>query len=262
MDDYGVGFSIPNPLKAAKKAAGGIVRSAKRAVSDPLHAAGTVANLAPGVALAASGGGLGLLLHKGTAEAARRAGAPSVLTAAYDPSGHITHGVAAGARAGVKSGGAGGLFMGALKGGIRSGKEVAKNPLIKATAAGATFVMPPVGAALSGGLMTLDKGLGAADKLVGAYEHGAAPVKAAIAGVFARTAAAAKAGDSDAKRALLVLSAAKKKLEAMRSHTYFVTTSGSITRGKFTKLPSGQKGSVGFYVRADGHIERGVFRAG
>jgi hypothetical protein len=255
-----VGFELPNPFKVVKKAAAGTVRSVKRFGKDPLRGAGTVANLAPGAALALSGGGLGLLAKKGATELARRGGAPEVLTTFADPSGHITHGVAAGARAGMKKKGLAGLFGGALKGGVKSGHDVSKNPLIRATAAGLTFVMPPAGIALSGGLAGLDKGLAVADKLVGAYEHGDATVKKTVASLYARTAALAKTGDVGAKAALVALAGAKKKLEAMRAYTYFVATNGRITRGKFSKVSSG--GQVGFYVRADGHIERGMFRAG
>lgn len=248
-----IGF---DPFGAVAKAAGGVLRSVKRTVKDPKKAAlkhaGTVANVAPAVALAASGGGAGLLIKKGALELARKKGAPSVLTSFADPSGHVLHGAAKGARAGG--------LKGALKGTIASTREVTRNPLVKATAAGLAFVVPPAGVALSGGIAALEKGTGVADKLVAAYEHGSAPVKKAVAGIYAKTTALAKAGDADAKRALVVLSAAKKKLEVMRGHTYLVAPNGRITRGKFSKVASG--GTVGFYVRADGHIERGMFRAG
>ena len=267
MNDYGIGFSIPNPVKAIKKALAGTKRSVKRTVKNPGKAIGTAINLAPGVAAALAGGGAGLLLHKGGAELMRRAGAPKVLSVAADPSGHITHGVSAGASAGYKKGGLKGLARGGVKGAVSSGRDVTSNPIIKATAAGLTFVIPPAGIALSGGLMALDKGLNTldtglrtADKLVGAYAHGSPPVKKAVAAVFTRTAKAAKAGDPDAKRALLALSAANKKFAAAKSFTYLVTPAGKITRGKFAKSSGG--GTLGFYVRADGHIERGSFKAG
>jgi hypothetical protein len=269
MNDVGFGFDDLNPVKHIKKAA----KSVGKAISNPGKALtsslGTVANVAPAVALAASGGGLGLLALKGGAEVARGAGAPKVVTTFADPSGPITHGVAKGTTSGLKSGGLLGALRGGLAGGIKGGKEVTSNPLIRATAAGLTFVIPPAGVALSGGLVALDKGLAAADKgmkvadkLVGAYEHGSAPVKKAVAQVYAKTAAAAKAGDAGAKVALLALSAAKTKLEAMRSHTYFISPSGQISRGKYTKTAAGVGARVGFYVRADGHVERGTFKAG
>lgn len=257
-NDVGFGFDDLNPIKHAKK----LVRGVGRAFKDPVRSLGTVANIAPGVALAASGGGLGLLAMKGGAEAAANAGAPKVLTTFADPSGALVRATSRGASSGLKKGGAAGLFRGALSGSVKGAKDITSNPLIRATAAGLTFVVPPAGVALSGGLAALDKGANVAGKLVSAMEHGDAAVKAAVAGALERTAELAKLGDLDAKRALLVLSAAKTKLVAMRSHTYFVSPSGQISRGKFAKVASGTAGArVGFYVRADGHVERGAFKA-
>lgn len=259
MHEIGLGLDDLNPVKHAKK----LGRSIKKAVSNPVRTLGTVANVAPGVALAASGGGLGLLALKGGTELAAQAGAPKLLTTAADPSGAIVRAAARGGQAGLTKGGAAGLLKGGLSGAVKGTRDVTSNPLIRATAAGLTFVMPPAGAALSGGLAALDKGATVADKLVGAMEYGSAPVKKAVANVYAKTTALAKTGSADAKRALLVLSAAKTKLEAMRSHTYFVATNGQISRGKFAKVATGTAGArAGFYVRADGHVERGAFKAG
>jgi hypothetical protein len=276
QDEVGAIWDLPG--KAMKS----VAKLGKKAFRNPL---GTVANLAPAVALGVTGGGLALLASKGAAEAARAAGVPKVATTAMDPSGAITHSVAHGAQSGFDKGG----FMGALRGGAggfaKGAHEVAKNPIIKATAAGLTFVMPPVGIALTGGLAATeqlakradtalaaadklneqvakraDTALAAADKLTSAFHHGSAPVKKAIANIFARTAAAAKAGDTDAKRGLVVLAAAKAKLNALAKQTFYVSPNGKITKGAFHLLPAGQTGLVGYYVRADGLVQRGAFK--
>ena len=270
MNDVGFKLSIPNPVKAVSRAAAGTVRSVRRAVKAPGKTAASLANVLPSVALAASGGGVAALAMKAGSEVARKAGAPKVLTTFADPSGTVLHGAGKGFDAGLKKGAVLDALRGGLAGGIKGGKEVTSNPLIKATAAGLTFVIPPAGLALTGGIAALDKGLAAADKgmkvadrLVGAFEHGNSQVKAAVGAVYAKTAALAKQGDAGAKVALLALSASKKKLEAMRTHTYLISPAGQISRGKYTKTTTAAAGAkVGFYVRADGHIERGAFKAG
>jgi hypothetical protein len=246
-----VGF---NPFKAVGKAAAGTVRSVKRVVKKPGKALGSLAK--------------GVL--SGPAGILRSVGVPPVITTAIDPAGTIMGAAAKGAEAGLKKGGFSGFLKGAGKGALKGGKAVTSNPIIRGTAAGLTFVMPPAGLALSGGLLALDKGIAAtqtavkgietAEKLVSAFEHGTPEVKKVVGNIYARTANLAKAGDVDAKRALVVLASSKAKLDAMKAHTYFVTPAGRITRGKFSKVSSG--GSVGFYVRADGRVERGMFRAG
>ena len=102
-------------------------------------------------------------------------------------------------------------------------------------------------------------GVAIAERLVAAHAYGDAKVRAAVAGVYKRTTAAAKAGDADAKRALVVLAAAKKKLDALRHYTYHVDTKGKVTRGAFKALPAGHKGMRGYFVRADGHVQSGTF---
>jgi len=104
-----------------------------------------------------------------------------------------------------------------------------------------------------------DTGVAIAERMVSAHMHGDAKVKAAVAGIFKRTAELAKTGDADAKRALVVLAAAKKKLSALQHFTYHVDGKGRVTRGSFKRLPKGQRGLDGYYVRADGHVEHGTF---
>lgn len=245
-------------------------KAIKKITRSPAKALGSVANIAPAVALGVASGGLGgaafaALGKKGAAEAARHAGVPKVATTAFDPSGAVTHAVAAGAHAGYQQGGIPGALRGAASGFGRGAHEVSSNPLLKATAAGLTFVLPPVGGALTAGMVATEQiskraneAVAAADKLNSAFKHGSAPVKKAVAGVFARTAAAAKAGDADAKRALVVLGASKRALDAKKS--FFVAPNGRITQGVFETPPKNHAGILGYFVRADGIVQRGLFR--
>lgn len=269
QDDV-VGSLLGDAFRSVKKGVKSVGKSVTSPFRNPGRTLGTVANLAPAVALGVASGGLGagaaaMLAHKGGVEVLRHAGAPKIATTALDPSGAITHAVASGAYTGAQQGGIPGALHGTLKGFAQGTHEVASNPLLKATAAGLTFVMPPAGAALTGGMLATEQiskrassALNAADKLNAAFRHGAPPVKKAVAGVFARTAAAAKAGDSDAKRALVVLSASKKALDAKK--TFYVAPNGRITEGVFELLGPNMAGMLGYYVRADGHVQRGAFR--
>jgi hypothetical protein len=249
----------------------------------------------------------------------RAAKGPKVLTTFIDPAGTIRHGIASGSeqRGNILEKG-----RGALTGGVKGVREVTANPLIKATAAGLTFIIPPAGAALTGAMAALNKGAAMADvalaashgnlkpalaqgvkqlapglpvpvgvqsalanlqhlaphlpvlpgihavgnsgvavaeKLVAAHLHGTPQVKAIVANMWKKTTTLAKAGNPDAKRALVVLAAAKKKLDTLQHYTYHVDAKGRVTRGAFKLLPTGQKGQAGYYVRADGHVQRGNF---
>lgn len=243
----------------------------------------------------------GALVFGGTAalagEVLRAGKGPKVLTTFIDPAGAIRHAAASGAE---QRGNVLEKLRGAGEGTVKGVRDVTGNPLIKATAAGLTFIIPPAGAALTAGMAALNRGAAAADaafqashgklgpalaqvqhlapglpvppgihsvtgavgvaeKLVAAHMHGTPQVKALVGNLFKKTATLAKTGDADAKRALVVLATAKKKLDTLRHYTYHVDTRGKVTRGAFKLLPAGHKGSAGYYVRADGHVQKGQF---
>ena len=243
----------------------------------------------------------GAIVFGGTAalagEVLRAGKGPKVLTTFIDPAGAIRHAAASGAE---QRGNVLEKLRGAGEGTVKGVRDVTGNPLIKATAAGLTFIIPPAGAALTAGMAALNRGAAAADaafqashgnlkpalaqvqhlapnlpvppgihnvagavgvaeKLVAAHMHGTPQVKQLVGNLFKKTAALAKTGDADAKRALLVLITAKQKLNTLQHFTYHVDTKGKVTRGAFKLLPTGQRGSAGYYVRADGHVQRGNF---
>jgi len=280
------------------KGVGRTVKSLGHSVTHPAEAVHNfvhhpLSTLSTAGALVFSGGTAAL-----AGEVLRAGKAPKVLTTFIDPAGAVRHAAASGAE---RRGNVLEKLRGAGEGTVKGVRDVTGNPLIKATAAGLTFIIPPAGAALTAGMAALNRGAAAADtalqashgnlkpalgqlqhlapnlpvpsgihalgntgvavaeKLVAAHLHGTPQVKALVGNLFKRTTALAKQGDADAKRALVVLAAAKTKLDTLQHFTYHVDTGGRVTRGAFKLLPAGQRGQVGYYVRADGHVQRGSF---
>lgn len=109
---------------------------------------------------------------------------------------------------------------------VRTASQIAQNPMVRAGAAGAAFVFPPIGVPLVAAVE--------AANLIARNTKSLIPEKRrAAAKVVMRTAAAAKKGDKDARRGLKLLSVASRHMRQDKRNkrvAFVVTPDGRIYR--------------------------------